>query len=78
MFPSSSCARGRTAVAARGRLPPPTRAGALGARGYGAYAGRYEVDEAAGVVRHHVETAFIPNRVGSDAQEVLLVLEDGP
>jgi hypothetical protein len=35
------------------------------ARGYGAYAGRYEVDEAAGVVRHHVATALIPNRVGA-------------
>jgi hypothetical protein len=34
------------------------------ARGYGAYAGRYEVDEAAGVVRHRVEIALIPNRVG--------------
>jgi hypothetical protein len=34
------------------------------ARGYGAYAGRYEVDEAAGFVLHHVETALIPNRVG--------------
>ena len=34
-------------------------------RGYGAYAGRFEVDEAAGVVRHHVETALIPNRVGA-------------
>ena len=34
------------------------------ARGYGAYAGRFEVDEAAGVVRHHVEIALIPNRVG--------------
>ena len=34
------------------------------ARGYGAYAGRYEVDEAAGVVRHHVVTALIPGRVG--------------
>jgi lipocalin-like protein len=34
------------------------------ARGYGAYAGRYEVDESAGVVHHHVETALIPNRVG--------------
>jgi len=33
------------------------------ARGYGAYAGRFEVDEAAGVVRH-VEIALIPNRVG--------------
>ncbi len=34
------------------------------ARGYGAYAGRYEVDEDVGVVLHHVETALIPNRVG--------------
>ena len=34
------------------------------ARGYGAYAGRFEVDEEASVVRHHVETALIPNRVG--------------
>jgi len=34
------------------------------ARGYGAYAGRYEVDEAGGIVLHHVETALIPNRVG--------------
>jgi len=34
------------------------------ARGYGAYTGRYEVDEAAGVVLHHVGTALIPNRVG--------------
>ncbi|HLN59452.1 MAG TPA: lipocalin-like domain-containing protein [Thermoanaerobaculia bacterium] len=34
------------------------------ARGYGAYAGRYEVDEAAGVVHHDVETALIPNRIG--------------
>ena len=35
------------------------------ARGYGAYAGHYEVDEAAGVVRHHVATALIPGRVGA-------------
>jgi lipocalin-like protein len=35
------------------------------ARGYGAYAGRFEADEGAGVVRHHVETALIPNRVGA-------------
>ena len=33
------------------------------ARGYGAYAGRYEVDEAAGIVHHHVATALIPGRV---------------
>ena len=38
---------------------------AEGARGYGAYAGRYDVDEAAGVVRHHVATALIPGRVGT-------------
>ena len=37
---------------------------AKAARGYGAYAGRFEVDEETGVVRHHVETALIPNRVG--------------
>lgn len=37
---------------------------AQAARGYSAYAGRYEVDEAAGVVLHDVETALIPNRVG--------------
>ena len=37
---------------------------AQAARGYGAYAGRYEVDETAGVVLHHLETALIPNRVG--------------
>jgi hypothetical protein len=34
------------------------------AKGYGAYAGRYEVDARAGTVLHHVETALIPNRVG--------------
>ncbi len=34
-------------------------------RGYGAYAGRFDVDGAAGAVRHHVETALIPNRVGT-------------
>lgn len=35
------------------------------ARGYSAYAGLYEVDETAGVVLHHVETALVPNRVGA-------------
>lgn len=35
------------------------------ARGYGAYAGRYEVNEEDGVVFHHVDTALIPNRVGT-------------
>ena len=53
--------RGRTAW----RNEDPTDAErAQAARGYGAYAGRFEVDEEAGVVRHHVETALIPDRVG--------------
>src|SRR5207249_4073104 len=34
------------------------------ARGYGAYAGRFTVDAKAGIVRHEVQTALIPNRVG--------------
>ncbi len=34
--------------------------------GYGAYAGRYTVDEDGGFVLHHVEVALIPNRVGID------------
>jgi Lipocalin-like domain len=39
---------------------------ALAAAGsaYGGYAGRWEVIEARHEVLHHVETAFIPNRVG--------------
>lgn len=31
---------------------------------YGGYAGRWDVDEARREVLHHVETAFVPNRVG--------------
>jgi len=31
---------------------------------YGGYAGRWEADEARSEVLHHVETAFVPNRVG--------------
>lgn len=38
------------------------------AAGYGAYAGRYTVEEAAGFVLHHVDVALIPNRVGKDLQ----------
>jgi hypothetical protein len=49
----------------RGEDDPTDAERAEAARGYGGYAGRYEVDEAAGVVRHHVETALIPNRVGA-------------
>jgi len=54
--------RGRTAW--RDEDAPTDAERAEAARGYGAYAGRFEVDEEAGIVRHHVETAMIPNRVG--------------
>jgi hypothetical protein len=54
--------RGRTAW--REEDAPTDAERSEAARGYGAYAGRFEVDEEAGVVRHHVETALIPNRVG--------------
>ena len=36
------------------------------AAGYGAYAGRFTVQEVEGLVIHHVEVALIPNRVGKD------------
>jgi hypothetical protein len=54
--------RGRTAW--RDEDAPTDGDRAEAARGYGAYAGRFDVDAEAGVVRHHVETALIPNRVG--------------
>ena len=55
----------------RGRTPwpdedaPTDAERAEAGRGYGAYAGRFAVDAEAGIVRHLVETALIPNRVGS-------------
>ncbi len=55
--------RGRTAW--REEDAPTDSERAEAARGYGAYAGRFEVDAEAGVVLHHAETALIPNRVGS-------------
>jgi hypothetical protein len=36
------------------------------AAGYGAYAGRFTVLETEAVVRHHIEVALIPNRVGGE------------
>lgn len=36
------------------------------ATGYGAYSGRYTVEEGHGMVVHHVEVALIPNRVGRE------------
>lgn len=39
---------------------------AAAAAGYGAYAGRFTVNERERYVLHHVEVALIPNRVGRD------------
>jgi hypothetical protein len=38
---------------------------AAAALGYFGYAGRYEVDETAQVVRHHIDVALAPNLVGT-------------
>ena len=38
---------------------------AAGALGYFGYAGRYEVDEGAQDVRHHIDIALAPNLVGT-------------
>jgi hypothetical protein len=43
--------------------PTPSELATAGAA-YGGYAGRWEVDEGRREVLHHVETAFVPNRVG--------------
>jgi len=45
--------------------------------GYGAYAGRFTVLEAEGIVRHHVEIALIPNRVGRNLDRRFSFGEDG-
>ena len=42
--------------------PTPSELATAGAA-YGGYAGRWEIDERREVL-HHVETAFVPNRVG--------------
>jgi hypothetical protein len=43
---------------------------------YGGYAGRWEVDEGRREVLHHVETAFVPNRVGRTIRRSYSFLED--
>ncbi|MEO8587019.1 MAG: lipocalin-like domain-containing protein [Acidobacteriota bacterium] len=43
--------------------PSPSELAAAGAA-YGGYAGRWELDEPCHEVLHHVEAAFVPNRVG--------------
>jgi hypothetical protein len=41
------------------------------AAGYLAYAGRYEVDEAAATVVHRVEISLVPNWVGTDQRRAV-------
>jgi hypothetical protein len=44
--------------------------------GYGAYFGTYEVDEAKGLVIHHVEGSLIPNWEGSDQRRRFTIADD--
>ena len=48
----------------RRERPPWARGGVPSAEGYLAYAGRFEVDEAARTVTHHVELSLLPSWVG--------------
>jgi hypothetical protein len=54
------------------------------AAGYFGYAGRFEVDEAARAVHHHIEVSLVPNLVGSTQRRhvalegTLLVLRGDP
>lgn len=56
-------------------LPTPSELAAAGAA-YGGYAGRWEVDEARREILHHVEVAFIPNRVGRTIRRSYAFEED--
>jgi hypothetical protein len=55
--------------------PSPSELAAAGAA-YGGYAGRWELDEPRREVLHHVETAFIPNRVGRTIRRSYSVSEN--
>lgn len=46
---------------------------AMAASGYLSYAGTFEVDEANGVVVHHINTALIPNWVGNDFKRKVIL-----
>jgi Lipocalin-like domain len=56
-------------------FPTPSELAAAGAA-YGGYAGRWEVDEGRREVLHHVETAFVPNRVGRTIRRSYAFEED--
>ena len=55
--------------------PSPSELAAAGAA-YGGYAGRWELDEPRQEVLHHVETAFVPNRVGRTIRRSYSFKED--
>ncbi len=55
--------------------PTPSELAAAGAA-YGGYAGRWALDEPRGEVLHHVETAFVPNRVGRTIRRSYSFSED--
>jgi hypothetical protein len=55
--------------------PSPSELSAAGAA-YGGYAGRWELDEPRREVLHHVETAFVPNRVGRTIRRSYSFKED--
>jgi hypothetical protein len=57
--------------------PSPSELSAAGAA-YGGYAGRWELDEPRREVLHHVETAFVPNRVGRTIRRSYSFSEDFP
>jgi hypothetical protein len=56
-------------------FPTPSELAAAGAA-YGGYAGRWELDEARREVLHHVETSFVPNRVGRTIRRSYSFSED--
>jgi hypothetical protein len=56
-------------------FPTSSELAAAGAA-YGGYAGRWEVDEVRHEVLHHVETAFVPNRIGRTIRRSYSFKED--
>jgi Lipocalin-like domain len=46
---------------------------AAASAGYLSYAGTFEVDEASGIVVHHIKTALVPNWVGSDFKRKVML-----
>ena len=56
---------GRTAYSGGSAATATVEERAAAALGYFGYAGRYEVDEPAAAVRHHIDVALAPNLVGT-------------